>query len=141
MNQRPYTSVRDVMTPKPHVVDGLASVAEAVALMKRDGVSSLVIDKRHERDEYGILVVHDIAEKVIGRDCSPERTSVYEIMSTPVLTFDGDMDIRYAIRMLARFGLSRGLVTDREGLIGIVTLRDMVFRFGASGDPSSAPKG
>ncbi len=124
-----YTTVREVMTATPHIIDRLATVREAMDLMRREQVSSLVIDHRHEGDEYGLVVVHDIAEKVIGADLSPDRTNVYEIMSKPVLSFDAKMDIKFAIRMLTRFGLSRALVTEGGALTGIVTLRDMVFRF------------
>ena len=134
MTDKSFTTVRQVMTAETRMVDGLATVSDAVALMRRHSVSSLVIDKRHEGDEYGILVVHDIAEKVIGEDRAPERTSVYEVMSKPVLTVDAEMDIKYAVRLLARFGLSRSLVTEAGKLVGIVTLRDMVFRYlGAAG--------
>ncbi len=137
MSQSSFTPVRAVMTADPQVVDGLATVSQAVALMRRHDVSSLVIDKRHEGDEYGIVVVHDIAEKVIGADRSPDRTAVYEIMSKPVLTVDAEMDIKYAVRLLARVGLSRSLVTEGGKLIGIVTLRDMALRY--LGDGEGAP--
>ena len=128
-----FTPVRSVMRAAPHSVDGLATVSQALDMMRRENVSSLVIDKRHDGDEYGIVVVHDIAEKVIAEDRSPDRTSVYEIMSKPVLTVDADMDIKYAVRLLTRFGLSRSLVTEGTALVGIVTLRDMVFRYLGSG--------
>ena len=129
MTEQGYTRVRDVMTLSPHIVDGLATVTQAIELMRHHGVSSLVIDKRHEGDEYGILVMQDIAAKVIGADRSPDRTSVYEIMSKPVLVVDAGMDIKYAIRKLVRFSLSRALVIDKGELVGIVTMRDMVLRF------------
>jgi predicted transcriptional regulator len=92
-------------------------------------ISSLVIDKQHEGDEYGLLVVADIAKKVIGADRPPERTNIYEVMSKPVLTVDVDMGLKYAIRLLDRFGVSRALVTDRDKLIGMVTTRSMVLQF------------
>lgn len=123
-----YTAVRDVMSPKPLTVDGLATVADAIALMREKKVSSLVIEKRHEGDEPGLLAVHDIAEKVIGPDRAPERVSVYEIMSKPVVTVDAEMDVKYAVRLLARFHLTRALVEDKDEIVGIVTLRDMVLR-------------
>ena len=129
MNQATYTSVRDVMTPDPRIVDGLATVSQAVALMRQHGVSSLVIDKRHPGDEYGIVVMQDIAARVIGENRAADRISVYEIMSKPVLLVDTEMDIKYAIRMLVRFGLSRALVADAGKLVGIGTMRDMVLRF------------
>ena len=129
MSEKTHTRVREVMTPAPHVVDGLSNVGDAIALMRARQVSSLVVDRRHDGDEYGIVVVHDIAQKVIGMDKSPYRTTIYEVMSKPVLTVDCEMDIKYAIRLLARFGLSRSLVTEGGELVGIVTMRDMVFRY------------
>jgi len=126
---RNYIPVKDVMTPAPHVIDGLATVQEAMALMRGKNVSSLIVDRRHANDEYGILVVHDVAKYVIGDDRSAKRTNVYEIMSKPVLSVDVAMDLKYAVRLLTRFGLSRALVVDHGEVAGIVTLRDMVFRF------------
>ena len=41
------------------------------------------------------------------------------------------MDIKYAIRMLNRFKLTRALVTRQGDMVGIVTLRDMVVRYTA----------
>ncbi len=132
MTDQKIISVREVMSPSIHKVGGLATVREAIGLLRQHGVSSLIIDRRHEGDEFGIIVVEDIALKVIGEDRSPERTNVYEIMSKPVVTVDADMDIKYAIRLLGRFRLSRALVTDKGEAVGLVSMRDMVLRFTAS---------
>lgn len=132
MTERSYTRVREVMTSTPCVIDGLATVREAIELMRSENVGSLIINRRHDGDEYGIVTVHDIACEVIGRNRSPDRTSVYEIMSKPVLTVDVDMDVKYAIRMLARFRLSRALVTERGEMVGVATLRDMVYRYASA---------
>jgi len=129
MTNHKIISVRDIMSPSIHKVGGLATVREAIDLLRQHAVSSLIIDRRHEGDEFGIVVVEDIALKVIGEDRSPERTNVYEIMSKPVVTVDADMDIKYAIRLLGRFRLSRALVTDKGEAVGLVSMRDMVLRF------------
>lgn len=128
MTEHEYVKVRQAMTPSPRLIDGLATVQEAIDLMRDHGVSSLVIDRRHDGDEYGLITVHDIAGKVIANDRAPERISVYEIMSKPALTVDVDMDVKYAIRILTRFQLTRALVTEHGDLAGIVTLRDMAIR-------------
>ncbi len=129
MTEHTYIRVREVMTSPPRAIDGLATVRVAIDLMRAENVGSLIIDRRHEGDEYGILTINDIARDVIGKNRSPDRTSVYEIMSKPVLTVDVDMDVKYAIRMLARFRLSRALVTEQGEMVGIATLRDMAFRY------------
>lgn len=129
MSEREYVTVRQVMTPMPQPIDGLATVRESIERMKEANVRSLVIERSHEGDEYGMVVVSDIANQVIARNRSLDRTNVYEIMSKPVLTLDASMDITYAIRLLGRFGLERSLVIDNNELVGLVTLRDMVFRY------------
>ena len=123
-----YVSVREVMSPSPYEIDGLATVREALHLMREERVSSLVVSKRHHGDEFGLVLVHDIAEHIIVQGKSPDRTSVYEVMTKPVLTLDAEMNIKYAVRLLHRFGLSRALVLEGGSLIGIVTLRDLVLR-------------
>ena len=133
MSDRDYSTVREVMTPDPIAIDGLATVETAVERMRESGVSSLVVERRHEGDEYGIVVVHDIAEHIVERDASPDRTNVYQVMSKPVISFDVDMDVKYAIRLLFRFGLSRALVLQQGELVGIVTLRELVLAHLAPG--------
>jgi signal-transduction protein with cAMP-binding, CBS, and nucleotidyltransferase domain len=122
-------TVRDVMSESPQVIDGLATVREAIERMRDHGVSSVVVDRRDDHDEYGIVVIHDIAEHVVSANRSPDRTSVYEVMSKPVITLDAEMDIKYAVRLLYRFGLSRAIVVEDGALVGLVTLRDLVLRY------------
>ena len=130
MNSIPHIKVSEVMRTEVHMIDPMTPVREAMRVMRQHVVSSLVIDRRDERDEFGIIVVSDIAKKVLAKNLSPDRVDVYEIMSKPIITLDKDMDIRYAVRLLGNFGLSRGLVVDHErNLVGIATMRDMVLAY------------
>ena len=124
--QRPIR-VGDLMTTELHGIDGLATVEEAIELMKRHNVNSLVVNRRDDTDEVGLLLVSDIARQVIAHDRAPERVNVYEIMAKPVLTLPPDMLARYAARLLGRFDVSRAIVVDpNRDPLGIVTLRDLV---------------
>ncbi len=135
MKQEPYISVAEVMTRNVQTVDSMATVREAMEKMATSHVSSLVVDRRDERDEYGIVVVTDIASKVVARNLSFDRVQVYEIMRKPIITIDPQMDLRYAIRLMVRLNASRALVQgpDRERQ-GVVTLRDMVLRYAKARD-------
>lgn len=121
--------VSDVMRTSVHKVSGLASVQNAISEMNRHNVSSLVIDRRDQDDEFGVLTVRDIASRIIARNRSTDRTSVYEVMTKPAMTLDSEMNTKYAMRMLSRFQLTRALVTHGKELLGIVTLRDMVLGY------------
>jgi signal-transduction protein with cAMP-binding, CBS, and nucleotidyltransferase domain len=128
MSDPQYIPVREVMSHKPIVIDGLGTVAQAVALMRENNVSSLVVDKRDAADEYGLVTVARIAAEVVAEDRSPERVNVYEIMSKPVISVDAGMNIKYAVRLLSRLGLTRALVLDAGKVVGIATLKDLVLR-------------
>jgi CBS domain-containing protein len=110
------------------MVDGLTSVADALRQMKHVETKCLIVHKRHEDDEYGIVLISDIAREVLGKDRSPDRVNVYEIMSKPVVSVDPGMDIRYCARMFDKFGLSRAPVVDNGSIVGIVSYTDMVLR-------------
>ena len=68
--------VADVMQTSLHMVDGLSSVADAISEMSRLGVSSLLIERRNDGDEFGVVTMRDIARKVVGASKSTARTSV-----------------------------------------------------------------
>jgi CBS domain-containing protein len=139
MKQEPYIKVAEIMTRDLHTIDSMATVREAMEKMTRERVSSLVVERRDGKDEYGVIVVTDIAREVVAANLSFDRVQVYEVMSKPVVNVDPAMDLRYAIRLLVRFGLSRALVLDKDRQIeGMVTLRDMVLRYAKSRDGGAA---
>jgi len=129
MTEKQITRVMDVMTKDVIMVEPTATVSEALRLMRENRTSSVVVERRNDADEFGLVVVTDIAKGVLGKDLSPDRVNVYEIMSKPVLTLAAEMNVVYAVRMLVRFKLTRAMVVDHErNPLGIVTLRDMVLR-------------
>jgi predicted transcriptional regulator len=120
--------VRDVMTDKFQTVDGLTTVHDALRIMKQQGAEALLVDKRSEDDEYGIVLLSDMARQVLAQDRSAKRVNVYEIMSKPVISVDPDMDIRYCARLFDKFGLALAPVIDHGKLVGLISYADMVMR-------------
>ena len=124
--ERRVIRVRDVMKKQVDIVDGLATVAEALLRMRHVETRCLIVAKRHEDDEYGIVMLSDIARLVLAKDRSPERVNVYEIMSKPVIAVDPAMDIRYCARLFEKFGLARTPVIDDGEVVGLVSYTDIV---------------
>ena len=118
--------VRDVMKTEWDIVDGMMTVTEALKSMKYPDTRTLIVDKRHDDDEYGVVMFRDMAKKVLARDHSPDRVNIYEIMSKPVISVHPDMDIRYCTRLFDRFGLSRAPVLENNKIIGLVSYTDIV---------------
>lgn len=128
MSDRILIRVRDVMKSEFDLVDGMDTVADVLKKSQHLESKCFIVDMRHEDDEYGIVLLSDIAKKVIARDKSPERVNIYEIMSKPVISVDPEMDIRYCSRLFENFGLSRVPVIEHRKVIGIVGYTDLVIR-------------
>ncbi|NVJ93022.1 MAG: CBS domain-containing protein [Methylocystaceae bacterium] len=130
MSDTPFVRVSDVMSPNVKTIGRVASISEAIEMIRSANVSSLVVERHDENDEFGMLTIRDIAREVVATDRSADRTGVYEIMTKPVLTVPSDMNIKYAVRLLVRYAVSRAVVINNErNPVGIVTLRDMVLGY------------
>jgi len=126
MSQPQLIRVREVMKTDFDMVDGLDTVTDALKKMKHTETKTLLVNKRDEDDEYGIVLLSDIAKDVLAKDRAPDRVNIYEIMSKPVITVPPDMDIRYCSRLFERFGLTRAPVVDNDKILGIVSFTDIV---------------
>ncbi len=113
--------VRNCMRTDVTEVDGKLDVLAALKIMKEVGATSLIVKRRDENDEYGMLLFSDIAKKVIAKNRAPERVNVYEIMSKPVLTVRPDMEIRYCARLFDNCGISHAPVVENDKIVGIVS--------------------
>ncbi len=123
---REIIRVRDVMTDRFRIMDGLATVQEGLQAMKNSTVRALIVEKRHDGDAHGIVLLSDIAKKVLAENRSRSRTSLYEIMSKPVLSVEPDLDIRYCARLFDNFGLSVAPVIEQGKVIGIISYHEIV---------------
>ncbi|OUR72627.1 histidine kinase [Methylophaga sp. 41_12_T18] len=128
MTNKQVVRVRDVMRTEFEVIDGMTMITTALQKMKQMQTKMLIIDKRHEDDEYGVVMISDIARHVLARDKSPDRVNAYEIMTKPVICVEADMDIRYCARLFEKFGLSRVPVKDKGKIVGIVSLTRLVLQ-------------
>lgn len=125
---KPILRVRDVMKSDVDIVDGMTTVNDALSNMKYPETRTIIVDKRHEDDEYGVVMFRDVARRVLARDRSPDRMNVYEIMSKPVISVDPKMDVKYCIKLFDRFGLSRAPVVEKHKIIGLVSYTDIILK-------------
>jgi signal-transduction protein with cAMP-binding, CBS, and nucleotidyltransferase domain len=127
VSDRKVIKVRDVMHENHLELEGIATVKEALEAMKGSKADVVIVKKRDEHDAFGIVLLSDIAKKVLAKDKAPERVNVYEIMSKPVIPIDPQMDVRYVARLFDRFGLSNAPVIENDKVIGIVSYNELVF--------------
>ncbi|MBV1914735.1 MAG: CBS domain-containing protein [Pseudomonadales bacterium] len=124
---RKVIKVKDVMVERHLELDCMATVKEALDLMKEHDAEIVIVKKRTEHDAFGIVLLSDIVKKVLAKDKAPNRVNVYEIMSKPVVQVDPELDVRYCARLFDSFGFSKApVITDGE-VAGIVSYSELVF--------------
>ena len=126
MSIRNWGPIRDCMRADVTEIDGRTDVMSALKLMKEVGDTILMVKRRDESDEHGMLLFSDIAKKVIAKNRAPERVSVYEIMAKPCLTVRPDMEIRYCARLFENFGISHAPVEENDKIVGTVSYYRLV---------------
>ncbi|MCB1755039.1 MAG: CBS domain-containing protein [Gammaproteobacteria bacterium] len=128
MSTKKIIRVRDVMSDSFLEIDGLATVEEALQKMKAINTDVVIVKRRDQNDEFGIMLLADIAKKVLARNRAPERVNVYEIMSKPVIDAPPNMKVRYCARLFERFGLSVAPVIENDAVIGVVSYNELVLK-------------
>jgi signal-transduction protein with cAMP-binding, CBS, and nucleotidyltransferase domain len=125
-NKPAIIRAKDIMRKGLVTIDGMATAREAAALMRSENISLLMVNKRHQDDAWGAVVVHDFVKKVIVPGRSPEDVNVYEIMTKPVITVPAEMDIRYVARLIYNAGIRRAPVEENRELIGMISLAALI---------------
>lgn len=119
------SKAKDVMTEDVVTIKGSATVAEAAQLMKFKGIHSLIVERRHEEDAYGIVTDTDITSKVVAFGKDPKQVRVYEVMTKPCVVVNPDLAVEYVARLLAQVKIDRAPVIKGD-LLGIVSVQDII---------------
>ena len=128
MTNKTRICAEDVMKTGYGTIDRGATIKETLNEMDRLKTNVLVVNKRDEHDEYGLIMSSDIAQQVLAKDRAPSRVNVYEIMTKPVVCVPPDMDIRYCSRLMSSLNLPRILVVKNRELLGTVSPNALVLK-------------
>lgn len=115
--------VSDLMTSPVVTVDPDDSVADALHLMRARGISSALVDRGAEG--WGIVTQRDVLNKVVAADRNPERMTVEEIMSAPVLTVAPDTELHECSTMMIENNIRRLPVESDGDIVGIISDTDI----------------
>ena len=121
-----FIACRDVMNQRFKFVDGLMTVSDALKIMRTENIRKVIINRRDNSDEFGMVELSDIAKNVVGKDRAPDRVNLYEIMSKPVISVRPEMNIKYCARLFDKYNLTSAIVLENEGVLGVVSYNDIV---------------
>ncbi len=120
--------VENVMTPKEKliIISPMATVREALTLMKVHQVRSIIVDKTKPDSAYGLVTFKNILQSIVAEDGDIDLLNVYDIASTPAISVSSKLNVKYAARMMVRSSIKRILVLDNNELHGILTMTDII---------------
>lgn len=121
-----FQNAKDMMEKNIVFIDGLATAKEAVEIMRKNNVESLIVKKRNDQDAYGTVTIKDLIRGVIIPQRLPEKVNVFEIMRKPLVTVPANMDVRYVARLLIRLGLRTAPVEENGEYIGVISLSRII---------------
>jgi len=120
--------VEKVMSPLKTLVtvSPLATVRDALVLMKKHKVRCVIVEKNADDGAYGIVTFKNILQSIVAEDGDIDLLNVYDIATMPAVSVSGKLNVQYAAKMMVRSSIKRLLVIDNNELQGILTMSDII---------------
>jgi signal-transduction protein with cAMP-binding, CBS, and nucleotidyltransferase domain len=99
-------------------------VSEGVKKMEKNGVDSLLV--RDEHEIKGIVTYKDVLFDVVSKGKDPTKTTLKEIMRTPLVVIQKDAKIKDAITLMGKNNVRRLVVFDNKIPIGVISQKTLV---------------
>lgn len=111
--------MRDIVS-----VDAGTTVKDAARIMSEKEIGSLVVKKNGA--PFGIVTKHILVERIVAEGADPSKIRVEEIMVAPLIKIDAGETLIDLARRMTEKQRKRLVVTDKEKIVGIVSLTDLV---------------
>lgn len=127
-------TVRDWMINLVVYVDPEDTVQQALALMRRRYIHSLIVNKTEVNPEYGILTSTDVCDKIVAAGRNPAEVKVRDVMSTPLITVHQGLSLQECSKTMSEHRIHHLPVTDDQGnLVGMISATDFLVAAEAMG--------
>jgi len=120
--------VKEIMTPKEKLVTvkPIATVREALKLMRTHSVRSIIVEKTKDDGAYGLVTFKNILQSIVAEDGDIDLLNVYDIAAIPAISVSSQLNVKYAARMMVQSSIKRLLIIDNNELHGILTMSDII---------------
>ncbi len=126
--------VRDWMINLIVYIDPESPVSEALAIMRRRYIHSLIVQRSKDNPEYGILTSTDINDKIVAPNLNPSSMKVRDIMSSPILYVKTDHTLQEcALIMKQNHFHHLPVIDDKGNIVGMISSSDFLVAAEAMG--------
>jgi CBS domain-containing protein len=121
------SSVHDWMINLVLFIDPEATVTEALALMRRRYVDSLIVSPSADSPDYGIVTTIDVCDKIVAHNQNPSVMKVKEIMHKPVVMVPQDMTVQECAAKMKDLHIHHlPVVDEKKNLVGMISATDFL---------------
>ena len=115
--------VKDIMYRNIIKVPSTTTVVEATRIMDKNNIGCVLATEGDKT--VGIMTERDVLKKVVAARRNCEKTTVKEVMTSPLITIESDTTIEEANDFMEKNKIRRLVVTDNGKIAGIITIRDI----------------
>jgi CBS domain-containing protein len=113
----------DVMSKDVITLGGDVTAKRAAEIMAENGVNALVVTAQGKA--IGILTERDILKRIVIEDRNSLETKVKDIMSSPLITIDPNVDLEKAAQIMFEKKIKNLPVLENGRLRGLLSLQDI----------------
>jgi len=122
-----HLRAEDMMQTEVVTILGDATIQEAAALMRYEGVRSLLIEPRDGSKNYGIITFSDIIKKVLADNRDPRQVTVDEVGVQNAISIQSDANVQAIASFFRQHDLGHAPVLDSDGvLVGVISMTDLI---------------
>jgi len=91
-------------------VSPMATVRDALKLMKQNGVRSVIVEKTSPDGAYGLVTFKNILQSIVAEDGDIDLLNVYDIAAIPAISVSSKLNVQYAAQMMVSRSIKRLLI-------------------------------
>ncbi|RUO25861.1 histidine kinase [Aliidiomarina minuta] len=118
--------VKDVMVTEVISVSPFATLREALSLMKRHDLKSLVVEKRADHDAYGLITYTNVLKTVIAEEGDIDLLNVYDVCAKPAVSVGKSLAVKHVASLMSEHKIKRLVVLDDNELVGFIAMDDIM---------------
>lgn len=120
---RPFT-VGEIMTRRIIAVAPNSTAAEAIRLMRLQGITSVLVEPDAE-GQWGIMTMRDVLRQIVSMDRTPEEVIVGTIATRPLIYVKPELSLHDCSKLLLETNIRRAVVQERGQPVGIISDTDI----------------
>lgn len=120
-------TVRDWMMDLVIFVDPEQTVLEAISVMRRRYINSVMVKKSGPDGHFGILTTRDISDKIVAVNRNPKDMLVKDVMSSPIITVNQTTAIKDCAILMKENRIHHLPVVNATGeIVGMISAVDFL---------------